>query len=130
MGVLEPITPAPDTALAWEILAPAAGDRDTLAATRQEVAEGTAQLWRVNTTEKPGFVVTRLEQAPHGLELVIVMLAGAGVEAVAQWARDLAEGNGWSVRAHCRRPAMARICKRHGWHESETVMRYTHHGRG
>ena len=127
---LEALTPAPvNNLLAWEILLPAAGDGHTLAAIREDVANGEAQLWRVTNQRKPAYVVTRVEQAPHGPELVLVLGAGSGLDTVARWADEVARVNGWTLRTHVSRPGMVRMYQRHGWHVAETVLRKTDHGR-
>lgn len=125
----QPVIPVSPHPLAWEVLLPAAGDPQTLAAIREEVGRGTAQLWKVAGTRKPAYVVTRLEAAPTGPELVLVLGAGENLDAVAVWADQMAEAHGWTLRTHVKRPGMVRMYERHGWYVAEQILRKTDHGR-
>lgn len=105
---------------AAEALAPALGlDVHEI---RRQVEEGVAELFIIPAH---GYLVTRIEQAEgQPPELVLVAGAGHGLDAVVEAFREIARRNGiGSLRAHCRRPGMARMLGRHGFYVLETVYR-------
>lgn len=89
-------------------LAEAAGP--DLPAIAAEVANGEAELWHI---DGHGYLVTRLEIYPKGRPvLVLVAGAGAGLPPVVAWFLRLARHRGYTVRAHTRRPGVARMLHR------------------
>lgn len=101
------------------ILAEAMGDdADDI---RAQVASGEASLLRYEDGSR---IVLRLEKATKGNELVIVAGAGAGARDKVASLCDLANGKGWSVRFHTKRPALGRMLESLGFTEKERVFTY------
>lgn len=97
---------------------------------RQDVAEGTAQLWRI-PGEPVSYVITRVEEDAAGnQEMVIVAGAGKNAAETIGFFTELASRNQIpSIRAHINRPGLQRIFERQGYHLSEWIMRANTHGR-
>ncbi len=114
------IVKAPWSEMAEQALAPALGE--DLLEIRRQVEAGVAELFHV---QGHGFLVTRIEECA-GLppELVLVAGSGQGLDDVVRAFLEIARNNGiGSVRAHSRRPGMARMLGRHGFDEVERVYR-------
>lgn len=108
---------------AADALLSAAGDRQTLSSVADEVAAKTSQLWRFETAAITGWLVTRVEIGPYGLELVIVLGAGRGARSLIPWAKQLAKNHGIKrVRTHVKRPGLVRLYQREGFQIDQTVM--------
>jgi hypothetical protein len=91
---------------------------------KREVEEGVSQLWHcIGSDGRGGYVVTRLERRPSGLEWVLVAGVGRGFYEFAQVFIDVARQAGVQVRAHVNRPGMVRMYQRIGFGVSEYVMR-------
>lgn len=88
----------------------------------REVADGLAHCWRLE--DGSAYLLTRLEIAPQGDELVIICAKGRGVAdampAIQQRARELGIG---SIRFHTPTPALGRLAGRYGFAEVERVYR-------
>jgi hypothetical protein len=91
---------------------------------KREVLEGVSQLWHCTDADgNGGYVVTRLERRPSGLEWVMVAGVGCGFHKFAQVFIDTALQMGVPVRAHVNRPGMVRMYDRIGFRVSEYVLR-------
>lgn len=95
----------------------AAGDLDTLEEIAQEARQGLAQVWRVDTDEAQGWVVTRVEMRPDGpLELVVVLGAGHGARSIIPWFKHLAVSHDLPrIRTHIKRRGLRRLYEREGF---------------
>lgn len=117
------IEPRPWSLSASRALLGAAGDLPTLSSVAVEVSENLAQLWRIRTDDARGWLVTRVEEGPHGLELVIVLGAGQGARPVIHWVRALARAHGINrIRTHVTRPGLVRLYQRAGFRADQIVM--------
>lgn len=92
---------------------------DDLPAIARECLDGTSELFHLRGY---GWLVTRTEVRPGGDELVIVAAAGKGTAEVLPVLQQIARKNNCAtMRAHSRRPGMARLLKRYGFTERERV---------
>jgi hypothetical protein len=90
----------------------------------REVREGVSQLWHCTDPDgSNGYVVTRLEQRPSGIEWVFVAGVGRGFYKFVQVFIDAAAAAGVPIRAHVHRPGMVRMYDRIGFKVSEYVLR-------
>lgn len=91
---------------------------------KQEVSEGTAQLWQVSG-DSVGYLLTRVETYAGGEdEMVLVAGAGTNCRPLITWAMNLARSHGIrSIRTHITRPGLQRIYENLGWQLAERVMR-------
>ena len=107
------------TRLDWpEIVPPklekACGDDMEIVA--REVREGISHLYHIVGDGVDLLVVTRGEEYPNGKELVIVCVAGLGMEQVGQFLIDNARILGFdSIRYHCKNQAVQRLYQQYGF---------------
>jgi len=92
---------------------------------QREVEEGISQLWHCTDPAdgSGGYVVTRLERRPSGLEWVLVAGVGRGFLKFAPLFVNAATQAGVPVRAHVHRRGMVRMYDRIGFGVSEYVLR-------
>lgn len=91
---------------------------------KREVEEGISQLWHCTDADgSGGYVVTRLERRPSGLEWVLVAGVGRGFQKFAPLFINAAREKGVPVRAHVNRRGMVRMYDRLGFRVSEYVLR-------
>jgi hypothetical protein len=84
-----------------------------------EIAEGRAELWRI---EGHGYAITRIEVYPDHRELVIVAAVGEKVREAAAAFAAWADANGIDrIRFHTARPALGRLLAPLGFELSEYV---------
>ena len=91
---------------------------------KREVQEGVSQLWHCADADgSNGYVVTRLEQRPSGVEWVFVAGVGRGFyKFIAVFIKAALEA-GVPIRAHVNRRGMVRMYDRIGFRVSEYVLR-------
>ncbi len=93
-----------------------------------EVKEGVSHLYQLTSDKADLLVVTRGEIYPDCKELVIVCVAGEGMEQVGQFLIDNARALGFdSIRYHCKNQATQRLYERYGFagEEVERVYKVT-----
>lgn len=91
---------------------------------KREVEEGISQLWHCTDADgSGGYVVTRLERRPSGVEWVLLAGVGRGFHKFAPLFVNAAAEAGVQVRAHVSRPGMVRMYDRIGFRVSEYVLR-------
>jgi len=91
---------------------------------KREVEEGLSQLWHCTDADgSGGYVVTRLEQRPSGVEWVLVAGVGRGFHKFVQFFIAAAAQYGVPLRAHVHRLGMVRMYHRVGFEVSEYVLR-------
>tara|TARA_B100000446_G_scaffold185938_3_gene211050 strand:+ start:6465 stop:6809 length:345 start_codon:yes stop_codon:yes gene_type:complete len=100
-----------------QLLAVSAGD--DLEEIREEVKAGLAVLWRCESSEKGGFVVTRID----GDEFVVVLGEGSGAHEFLPHFVQFARSRKLKIRTHVTRKGMIRVWKRYGVFLSEYVLR-------
>ena len=91
---------------------------------QREVEAGVSQLWHCHDAEgNNGYVVTRMERRPSGLEWVFVAGVGRGFYKFIACFIEVAREKGIPIRAHVNRRGMVRMYDRIGFRVSEYVLR-------
>jgi hypothetical protein len=88
---------------------------------RAEVHAGVSKLWHCKSATHEAYMVTRLDRNPD--ELVVCYFQGTGLQHFAPTVIEGAHLHGIPVRAHTSQQLVARLLRRVGLREAETVMR-------
>lgn len=93
---------------------------------REQVQQGTAQLWQCTAGPKRAFVVTRIDRVGDGLELCLVLGEGSGFKEFAPIFVTVAKRKGYGFRTHVKRRGLIRMWSRFGVDVDEYVLRVNH----
>ena len=98
--------------------------RDDLKPLQQQVNQGIAQLWQVDTEKGQSWLITRVEQINDQKELVVCCYKGCDVKTVTDVIYQCAVAQGFdSIRYHTQRQGLNRLVVHLGFTPYETIYR-------
>jgi len=86
-----------------------------------EVAQGVSKLWHCRDEEDEAYMITRLDSNPT--ELVVCYFEGSGLVKFGREVVEAAHARKVPVRIHTVQESVARLCRRIGIWNRETIMR-------